>query len=180
MNTHLRQFYLLLYILAPLIPVTTSLFTSTQDSHNNVIEGRYWKEGDLEGKDEWKVVMEILLQAGDLERAKEASKRERIWRPTGTSKKGQLAGIKKQLEKVRKQLALLAAAMGVASPKQEAEAKRVINSNKVMVEEEKRKEAEGKKIKEMKKEAKERKKKEEEALKKYKKLAVQAQAIKEV
>ena len=33
-NTHLRQFYLLLYILALLIPVTTSLYTSIQDSRN--------------------------------------------------------------------------------------------------------------------------------------------------
>ena len=44
----------------------------------DVIEGRYWKEGDLVGKDGWKVVTEILLEAGDLERIKEASKAERI------------------------------------------------------------------------------------------------------
>ena len=37
--------------------------------------------------------------------------------------------------------------MGTASPKQDAEAKRVINSNNASVEEEKRKEVEGKKIK---------------------------------
>ena len=48
------------------------------------------------------------------------------------------------------QLALLVAAMRAALPKQEAEAKRVINSNKARVDEEKRKEAEGKKIKELK------------------------------
>ena len=112
----------------------------------DVIEGRYWKGGDLDGKDGWKAVIEILLEAGDLERAKEASKAEGIRRTTGASKEGQLSGIQKQLEEVKKQLALLAAAMGAASPKQEAEAKRVIKSNKERVEEDKRKEAEGKKI----------------------------------
>ena len=29
----------------------------------DVIEGRYWKGGDLEGRDGWKVVTEILLEA---------------------------------------------------------------------------------------------------------------------
>lgn len=72
-------------------------------------------------------------------------------------------GIEKQLWKVRKQLALLVAAMGAASPKQKAEVKRVINSNKRRMEEEKRKKVEGKKIKKVKKEVEERKKKEEEA-----------------
>ena len=38
--------------------------------------------------------------------------------------------IEKQLEQVRKQLVLLAAAIEAASLKQEAEAKRIINSNK--------------------------------------------------
>ena len=47
-------------------------------------------------------------------------------------------------------MALLALAMGAASPIQKAEAKRIINSNKSRVEEEKRKEMEGKKIKERK------------------------------
>ena len=130
----------------------------------DVIESRYWKGEDLEGKDGWKVVTEILLEVGELERVKEASKAESIWRTTGASKEGQLMGIEKQLEEVRQQLALLAAAMGAASPKQEAEAKRVINSNKARVEEEKRKEAEGRKIKQMKRQAEERKKKAEEVL----------------
>ena len=40
----------------------------------------------------------------------------------GTSKKRQLAGIEMQLKEVRKQLALLAAAKGAASPKQVVEA----------------------------------------------------------
>ena len=44
----------------------------------DIIEERYWKGGDLEGKDGWKAVTEILLEAGDLERVKEASKAERI------------------------------------------------------------------------------------------------------
>lgn len=48
---------------------------------------------------------------------------------------------------MRKQLALVAAAMGAVSPKQEAEAKRVINLNKLRVEKEKRKETEERKIK---------------------------------
>ena len=52
----------------------------------DVIEGRYWKGGDLEGKEGWKVVTKILLEAGDLESVKEASKAERIWRTTGASK----------------------------------------------------------------------------------------------
>ena len=56
----------------------------------------------MEGKDRWKVVTEILLGAGDLERVKEASKAERIWRTIGASKEGQLAGIEKQLEEIRK------------------------------------------------------------------------------
>ena len=90
-----------------------------------------------------------------------------------------MAGIEKQLVEVKKHLALLAAAMGAASPKHEAETKRVINSNKARVEEENRKQVEGKKIKEMKKQAEERKKKEEVALKEVKKLAAQAQAVKE-
>ena len=33
----------------------------------DVIKGKYWKEGDLEGKDGWKVVTEMLLEAGDYE-----------------------------------------------------------------------------------------------------------------
>ena len=144
-----------------------------------MIEGRYWKGGDLEGKDGWRVEMEILLEAGDLERAKEASKAERIWRTTVASKEGQLSGIEKQPEQVKRQLALLTAAMGAASPKQEEEAKRVINSNKARVEEEKRKEAEGKKIKEIKRQAEERKKKEEEALREAEKIAAQVQAVKD-
>ena len=145
----------------------------------DVIKERYWKEGDLEGKDRWKVVTEILLEAGNIERAKEASKAARIWRTTGVSKEGQLAGIKKQLEEVRKQLALLVVAMGTASPKQEAEAKRIINLNKVRVEEEKRKEAEGKKIQDRKRQVEERRKKKEEVLKEAEKLVAQAQAGKD-
>ena len=89
-----------------------------------------------------------------------------------------MAGIEKQLEKIKKQLALLAAVMGAASPKQEAEAKRVINSNKARAEEENRKEGEGKKIKEMKKQVEERRNKKEEALEKAKKLVAQAQLVK--
>lgn len=77
-----------------------------------------------------------------MERAKEATKAERIWRTMGASKEGQLTSIKKELEEVRKQLMYLAAALGVALPKREAEAKSVINSNKARVEEEKRKQAE--------------------------------------
>ena len=69
--------------------------------------------------------------------------------------------------------------MGVASPKQEAEAKRVINSNKVRVEEEKREEMEGRKIKEIKKQAEEREKKKEEAVKEAEKLAAQAHTRKD-
>ena len=76
----------------------------------------------------------ILLEVGNLEWVKEASKAERIWRTTEASKDGQLAGMEKQLEEMRKQLALLSAAIGAASPKQEVEAKRVINSNKARVE----------------------------------------------
>lgn len=64
-----------------------------------------------------------------------------------------MAGIEKQLEKVRKQVALLVVAMEAASPKQEVEAKRVINSNKARVKKEKKKEAQGKKIKEMERQA---------------------------
>ena len=56
-----------------------------------MVEGRYWKGRDLEEKDRWKVVTEILLEAGDLERVKEVSKAERIWRTTGTNKEGQLS-----------------------------------------------------------------------------------------
>ena len=99
------------------------------------------------------------MEAGDLEQVKEASQVERIWRMIGANKEGQLSGIKKQLEEVKRQLALLAAAMGTVSPKQEAEAKRVINSNKARVEEEKRKDSEGKKIKVIKRQAEERKNK---------------------
>ena len=119
------------------------------------------------------------MKAGDLKRAKEASKAERIWRTTGASKKGQVLGIEKQLEEVNKQLALLAMAMEAASPKQEAAAKRAINSNKARVEEEKSKEAEGRKIKEIKRQAEERRKKEEEALREAEKLAGQVQAVKD-
>ena len=83
-------------------------------------------------------------------------KSRRIWRTTGTIKEGQLTGIEKQLGERRKQLALLEAPVGVASSKQVAKAKRVINSNKVRVEEETRKEAKGKKIQELKRQAGER------------------------
>ena len=97
---------------------------------------------------------------------------------TGVSKEGQLAGIEKQLEEVKKQLALLAAAMRAVLHKQEAETKRVINSNTARVEEKKRKEAAGKKIKEIKRQAEERKKKEEEALKEADKVVAQVQSEK--
>ena len=90
-----------------------------------------------------------------------------------------MVGIEKQLEEVRRQLAPLAAAMGTALPKQEVEAKRVINSNEAKVEEEKRKEMKKKKIKEMKKEVEERKKKEEKAFKEAEKLAAQVQSLRE-
>ena len=79
---------------------------------------------------------------------------------------------------MRKQFALLAVAIGAASLKQEAEAKRLINSNKARVEEEKRKEVEGKKIKKMKRQEEERKKQEKEALKEEEKIAAKAQALK--
>ena len=100
------------------------------------------------------------MEAEDLERIKEASKAESMWRTTGAGKEGHLAGIEKQLEEVRKQLALPPTTMGAVSYKQEAEAKSVINLNKTRVEEEKRKEGEGKIIKEIKRQAKKRKKKE--------------------
>ena len=90
-----------------------------------------------------------------------------------------MEGIKKQLQKVRKQLALRAVAMGAASSKQEAEAKKVINSNKARVEEEKRKEAKRKNIKEMKRQAEKTKKKEVETLKEAEKIAAQAQTVNE-
>ena len=146
---------------------------------DNVIEGSYWKGGDVARKKGCKAVTEILLEADNLEGVKKVSKAERIWRTMGASKVGQLAGIEKQLEEIKKQLALLAAAMGAALSKQEAEAKRVINSNKVRVEEEKSKEAEGKKIKEMRRQAEKREKKEKEALKKAEKLTAQVQAMKD-
>ena len=57
----------------------------------DVIEGKHWKGEVLEGKDGWKVVMEILLEAGDPEWVKEALKAKRIWRMTG-SKQGRTAG----------------------------------------------------------------------------------------
>lgn len=90
-----------------------------------------------------------------------------------------MAGIERQLEEVKKQLALLAVSIGEASSKQEAEAKSVINSNTAKVEEEKRKEVEGKKIKTMKKQADEKKKKEEEVLKEAEKLVAQGEAMKD-
>ena len=46
------------------------------------------------------------MEAEDLKQVKEVSKAERIYRTTGASKKDQLSGIKKQLEEVKKQLAL--------------------------------------------------------------------------
>lgn len=64
----------------------------------------------MEGKEGWKVITKILLEAEDLERGKEISKAERICRTTSASKDGQLAEIEKQLEELRKQLALLAKA----------------------------------------------------------------------
>ena len=90
-----------------------------------------------------------------------------------------MTGIEKQLEEMRKHVALLAAAMGAVSPKQEPEAERVIGSNKARVEEEKRKKAEGRKIEEMKWQAEGRKKKKEDALKEAEKLAAQAQVVKD-
>ena len=68
----------------------------------DIIEARYSKEGDSEGKDGWNTVTEILLVARDVARVKEASKAARIWRTTGTNKEGQLTGIEKQLEEMRK------------------------------------------------------------------------------
>ena len=76
-------------------------------------------------------------------------------------------------------MALLAVAMGAASPKQEAKAKWVINSNKARVEEERRKEAEGKKIRELKRQTEKKRTKEEEALKEAEKLAAQTQMVKD-
>lgn len=52
------------------------------------IEERYWKQSNLEGKDGWKAVTEILLEAGELERVKKAPKAERIWSMIGASKEG--------------------------------------------------------------------------------------------
>ena len=69
--------------------------------------------------------------------------------------------------------------MVAASPKQEAEAKRVINTNKAKVAEATRKEVEGKKIKEIKRQVEERRKKEEKGLNEAEKLAMQVQAVKE-
>ena len=57
------------------------------------------------------------MEGVDLEQVKETAKAERIWRTTEASKVGQLAAIEKQVAGVRKQLALLAAAMGAALPK---------------------------------------------------------------
>ena len=51
----------------------------------DVIEGRYLKGGDLEGKDGCKVVTEILLMVGDMKQFKKASKGDRIWRTTRAS-----------------------------------------------------------------------------------------------
>ena len=71
----------------------------------------------------------------------------------GAGKECQLAGIEKQLEKVRKKLALLETAIGAVSHKQEVEAQRVSNLNKARIKEEKRKEAKARKIKVMKRQA---------------------------
>ena len=59
----------------------------------DVIEGRHYQESDLGGIDGKKIVMEILPEAGDLERAKEAWRTARIGRPIGASKKEQMVGI---------------------------------------------------------------------------------------
>lgn len=75
---------------------------------------------------------------------------ERIWRTIEISKEEQLAGIEKQLEEMKKQLALLAAAMEAVLQKYETEAKKVINYNKARVEEYKIKKVERKNFKDLK------------------------------
>lgn len=90
--------------------------------------------------------MEIMLAANDLELVKDFSKVKRMWRMMGMNKKGQLARIEIQLKKMKRKLALLAAATGAVSPEQVAEAKRVSTSNKVRIKEKKSKEAVSKKI----------------------------------
>ena len=59
--------------------------------------------------------MEIFLEAGGLKHAEQASKTKRICRTTEATKDKQLTGIGKQLKDVRKQWALLRAAIQAAS-----------------------------------------------------------------
>ena len=70
---------------------------------DDVIEGRYWNGGDLEGKDRWKAVTEILLEASDLERVKEASNKARMEKEKRKETEGKkIKEMKRQAEERKK------------------------------------------------------------------------------
>lgn len=71
---------------------------------------------------------------------------ERTWRTVTQVKSSQLAGVERELAKVKKQLTLLAVSLGARILEQVAEAKRIINTRRGRVEEEKRKQEELKKV----------------------------------
>ncbi|RPB18320.1 hypothetical protein L211DRAFT_854230 [Terfezia boudieri ATCC MYA-4762] len=98
------------------------------------------------GKGSWKDLSESALARGNMEFIKLVTVAERVWRENKAVKKGQLAGIERELGEVKKQLVLLAVSLGAGTTNQVAQAKRTLNAQKGRVEEKRRKQEEVKKV----------------------------------
>ncbi|RPB27206.1 hypothetical protein L211DRAFT_897096 [Terfezia boudieri ATCC MYA-4762] len=144
-----------------------------------VIEGNWWLDGDESGKGGWKDLSESALARGNMEFIKLVTAAERCWRENKGVKKGQLAGIERELAEVKKQLALLAVSLGAGTTNQVAQAKRTLNAQKGRVEEEKRKQEEVRKVDRQRKEAEARRREEEKNKEEAERLAAQSRSVKE-
>ncbi|RPB18027.1 hypothetical protein L211DRAFT_854559 [Terfezia boudieri ATCC MYA-4762] len=94
-------------------------------------------------------------------------------------KKGQLAGVERELAKVKEQLALLAVSLGAGTLNQITQAKRTLNAQKGRVEEEKRKEEEVRKVERRKKEMEAKGREEEKHKEEAEKLVTQSKALRD-
>ncbi|KAF8417693.1 hypothetical protein EV426DRAFT_707421 [Tirmania nivea] len=151
-------------------------------SKNSAIGKRSERNGKkprLEEKGGWQELINLAIAKGKSEIIKRVIDAERLWRATSQVKSGQLAGVKRELTEMKKQLTLSLVSLGVGTTEQETEIKYIINTKKERVDEEKRKEKKVKKIKRRKKEVKAEAMREGTAQKEAEKVAIQVIKIRE-
>ncbi|RPB20405.1 hypothetical protein L211DRAFT_870687 [Terfezia boudieri ATCC MYA-4762] len=148
-------------------------------AYGECVEGGWCVDGDQSGKRGWKALLDMVVDKGDPDEIKRTVEEERLWRSASQVKAGQLAAVEQEMAEMRKQLALLAVALGAGTLEQEAEAKRTINARKGRAEEERRKLAEVKKVERKDREVETHRREEERNREEAAKLVEQVQKVKE-